>query len=406
MNKRLCLAVGAAVFVFLSRAVFGETLVEGKLPPAPLLISAWGDVGDEPALFVLDTGSTDIMLNDSFLPLMRSEPTSRSGRVAGGRVIELSGYRSSRIAIRKLELVNPLVFLGDLGGIGRKLGVPFDGILGISGYDRFHVFFDYTHGRFIIHNGGWLLTAERSQEVALLTTARAPTIAAEIGGLPVALLVDTGNTASLALEHSLFDELVGRGLILPSGKVVQAYGADGNDRYQQGYFTGGILMGQSLRGVQVDSNPSQSWMGLAWLARMDFEISFPDRRFRYRPRTGDSRVLAPDIMTGLDLVYDQRGAIIVSISADQRSAARQSDLRVGDIIESVSVQTKDRLDAYKLAEEVRTHAGGPLLFTVYRMSTGQRFPITLQLPPPIYDENFLGHPPQEAEKQPAKEKLP
>jgi predicted aspartyl protease len=177
------------------------SLVDGRF-----LLQAWNGTNG-PLRLLLDTGANRTILDSRAVARMSAAgvaqpkpgapiPVAFLGRTVPRRMFRLD---SLRIGARFLEA--PEVVESDLRALSRT-GLPeLDGIAGMDLFDDVRLVLDFRAGRVSMEPAGSPLPEEGSR-LALEGAPRRPSVRIPVAGRPVALLLDTGYTGTIAVPPS------------------------------------------------------------------------------------------------------------------------------------------------------------------------------------------------------------
>jgi predicted aspartyl protease len=176
-------------------------LVDGRF-----LLQAWNGTNG-PFRLLLDTGANRTILDSRAIARMTEAgvaqqrpgapiPVTFLGRTVPRRVFRLD---SLRIGARYLEA--PEVVESDLRALSRT-GLPdLDGIAGMDLFEDVRLVLDFRAGRVSMEPAGSQLPSE-GVRLALEGAPRRPSVRIQVAGRPLALLLDTGYTGSIAVPPS------------------------------------------------------------------------------------------------------------------------------------------------------------------------------------------------------------
>ncbi len=381
-------AISCAAFILFSGPASGQTLIEEDIPPAPLPILLRSSIGGQPVLLVLNTFGKGLLLDQALLPVVVPVSAETTANLGDGTAMPVSAYTVPKIQIQKLNLSGTRAVLIDFQNLAKAVGVPLGGGVALDVISGHKVFFDYQNGKLFVHDGAWMLPGDRSEQLPLWEKEKKPAIEVDLAGNPTQLGIDTGLSSSFELSDSLFDKLVGQGIIEVSTEIDTVHSSTGAKRKRKGWFLSGSLMGRDLRGETVLAGREANRVGLSWLSGFNFEIDLEAGILRYQSLPGARPAIGISDTLGFKLTFDKRGPIVQSLSPD--GAGEKAGIRVGDIVEAFGTLRKDQLNIFSLTNELLKAAGGPLDISIYRMASGERLECRLSLPPLIYDKNFSG----------------
>lgn len=325
------------IFTFLllgMGALFAEVPVSAPLqdPPTPILLPM--QIGDKAALMQLNT-----MAEGTLIDKTKQEPEMKEmgiGRIQdfAGNAQEVPLVEIPLMKFRNREWVKVSAAVLDFHNFTIITGVPIAGCLGIPEYKDSKLFIDYEAMKFTMHRGDWLLNGEKVQELPLLPESLGPTFKAVIDGTDVTFLIGTAQNNAVSLETSVFDRFVEKGLIKKSEGTSRTLSLSDISRNSKGYFTGGELMGKSLKGLRVSSDASSS-IGVGWLAGFRTEIDFPAKKLRFIQVAHMRKTPLPEEMLGAILGYSKGRSAILDLKSGGKGVMEMAGFQKKDEIVSL-----------------------------------------------------------------------
>jgi hypothetical protein len=348
--------------------------------PLPLLVAV--ELGTTQARAVLDTGATDTILDLSLKGLT-------SGKLGTPNMVDADGinkpvevFRGPDLTIQTFYRSTPHVVLADLGMLPRSLGVPVRMILGMSDVSAGILLIDRETHFAVLHHGQWRLHASTAKEIPLVKERRTPYLEAVFGGKPCQVLVDTGYSACISLEESIFEALVASGDIERTmrGSVGQAmFGGPKETKGKSGTFLKGEFMGKSLVGVSVSSTGGSNKLGLEWLHAFSIEIDFANRKMRYKYLPDAEAPVNIHRMLGAAIFFNNREPVVAHLKPEG-GAAREAGIEVGDKVERLGEVPKEALTVVTIYQEIQKNAGKDLTIALRRGAGGETREVTVKLP--------------------------
>jgi hypothetical protein len=372
-----------------------KTLLRQTIPRAPTMITTMVTVGDAQRRMVLDTGTDEIVFDESLRTFLQAEEKSRTWTMGTGEARQVQLFRAPILKAQSLVIEDAIVAPVDLRDLSRYVGSKLEGILGMSALRQGKILLDYDAGVFEVHAGKWRLPFAKNQHVELLRGRDVPVFEAALGDYAVRLVIDTGSNSSIDLPASLFDALVKEGSIDAGDVESHAVTASGTHGSRQGWFLKGELMGKKLAGVSVYSvQGNEGKIGVEWLYAFNSEIDLDSRSFRYQLRSKVPPPSAVMIMLGAGLLYDENGALVSALrphdQKDQPGAMEAAGLQEGDVIKNFGSLEPLQMNSAAIAEVVIANAGKPLRMRFLRKTDGTLVDATIQLPPLISSWDFPG----------------
>lgn len=364
-------------------------LYNQSIPRVPVHLVSEASIAGKPRMIILDTGAANAGLDNSLKNSIRAELAEADVLASDGKSYPMMTYEGPPIKIGKLSVKHTTVILSDFNALSLLTGYPVSGVIGMKVLGHVKILLNYDERVFQLHAGAWKLDKSDCHEVALNINIETPTFKTQIIGREIEFTVDTGSDDCITLETKVFDALVKDRCIELADFKGGGLSIGGMSTSATGWFLKGELMGKMLAGVSVNSNPTHSTMGLAWLYGFNTEIDAAANKLRYQLRRNAKFLGGVQVMLGAILLYDSNGARIKSLLPGG-GAAEGAGLKPDDIIERFGDLKAGEMNAATVAEAVAEAAGKEVPIRLLRRADGERVSIKLKLPPNISEWNFSG----------------
>lgn len=352
-------------------------LYEARIPDGPaVLIGEIGIAGKTYPLMV-DTGAESALVTDSSIAAQFGGPVSDT-RI---EYTDFKGrnYRIPEATVGGLTLPAAVAPAYDLSSMRGALGLPPFCILGWEALKGRNLELDHDLGKFRISNGAGKPPSSWTT-LPVVFEHRAPSIHAPLGDKDYTWSIDTGFNDTILVSKPNFQRLVSDGFIRErnAGSIT---GVDGAQVTRTGYFTKGSLLGIDLSGLNVTTEPRGfEVLGMTFFRKLNFIISGEPSRFSYSVRKNPVHPISEQLMLGIFFTYDRGQAVVTRIKPG--SNAEKAGLKPEDRVVKIDEVGDEPLDAFKMFDLCRKHAGQPVTLRLQR--AGQ--PLTIKLPlTPIVD---------------------
>lgn len=339
---------------------------------------------------LLDTAAGYGVMDKSFQA--RVTPQKRRSWIMMPNGIEKSFdlFVGPSFELQGLQVREPSVVVSDLQGLRRMWGENIQVVVGIRELGRGVISLNYDTNEFAVRSGGWVLEAEKSEEVALTRDVDVPMFAAEIEGQNADMIIDSGTDDAIAIPHRVYKALSEGGVIVEGKVNVRGFGASGMTSNRRGWFTKGRLMGRDLAGMSVrEIYGERGFVGLEWLCAFNLEIDMSKRLMRYQQRKNAESPASVQMMLGATLLFDESGATVERLRPG-RGAAEEAGLEAGDILESLGGLDSTSINDVKVRELVTQNAGKSVPFRARKKSNGQKIDGQMKFPRKIAAWDFAG----------------
>lgn len=299
------------------------------------LLQAWnGTIG--PFRLLLDTGANRTILDSRAVARMTKAGTAQplTGAPVSvtflGKTVPRRMIRPDSLRIGPRTLESPEVVESDLRSLTRT-GLPeLDGIAGMDLFDDVRLVLDFRAGRVSMEPAGSPLPEEGSR-LALEGAPRRPTVRIQVAGRPVALLLDTGYTGTIAVPPSSVP------FSGPLARVNVSAAADRMVENLAGRVDGDFTLHQlTFQRPIADLHPNgEGMLGLGALRRFVVRIDPVARNAHFIARESGP-VTAPGIRSlGFAFSAVKEGLRVESVLGRDPG---ESPLRRGDVIVSLAGQ--------------------------------------------------------------------
>ena len=179
------------------------------LKRAGRLLMMEAKIDNETGNFIFDTGSSKLVLNNTYFRKYVSIESSERGGITGG-VASVRQTKISRIQISGLSYTNIMADLTDLGHIENRRGVKILGLLGFSLLKNMEVVIDVNHNELHLyrldHDGNRIsrntaeFRADISQKIQIYQDILF--VSPKIGGKTLSFCLDTGAESNVISSAS------------------------------------------------------------------------------------------------------------------------------------------------------------------------------------------------------------
>lgn len=318
----------------------------------------------QPYSFLLDTGSTLTLVDDTFKERLGDTLNIKQKTITPDGTKELAFYEPFDIMLGQLNIKRKLPYLmEDLSFLGKVLGCKFDGVIGMDFLHQHIWDLDFDRPRVSILSDSASIEPDDFDTVVVISpTARAlPTIDIKIGDKQIPFVIDTGDTGSGRLTKEVIDYMAEKNLVtdIATDSTANISGVQSKRRVRVKSLEvgsiqySGLLMTESL----------QNAIGLGFLNRYHAVLDFPDRSL-YLKR--GLRVFKRDRedKSGLKLINDN-GQLAVGL-IDERGPAAATILEKGDIVTEVNNSTVNGSDLSRVRTMLRGEDGTEILLSARR----------------------------------------
>lgn len=332
-------------------------------------------VGDEEALFVLDTGSGVNTFDNSLKRHLVS--TSAMGTRAGHRAEPLY-YSPTALVGRSSLPVTGYARCQDLSLFRLVTRRKIQGILGMQFLNRCVVEIDVDSGRVAL-----LRTSKHAQgtRFAIGIMDRCPTVAVRLpGGEERPFWIDSGASGYTEgnLSTTTIDQFLRARRATVSGKTGRCVTLDGIeeglreltvDRFSVGEFDHRRATFDEDRDKSVDDVEGDT-LGLQYLSRFTVTFDFPLRVMYLKPGRRFDMVIPSDL-TGFELTRKEPDDVLAVTNVEPAGPAQAVGIRKGDRLHEINGSKTSKMNLFEIGLMLRA-APNPLRLRIGRASEQER----------------------------------
>lgn len=261
--------------------------------------------------FVLDSGAIAPALLDRAIADEDHLKLKRRGTISvhqsSSEILESSDWREAEIHAGKVTLLRGVFPTVDLSAVGKELGSPSAGIIGVLTLMRYVVKIDYSAGelqffdpkKFQYLGGGQILSLEGdhgANRLIVKVQAELP----DCSTLPVRLLIDTGDDSDMTFNPAFLKShptLGGRDLDPGSGSI-SAKPLDGSVADFRSVRIGSYSLSTPQTAIlhsgddDITNRLTDGDLGAGILSQFTIYVDYPDGKVIFEPMTDKPPVLA------------------------------------------------------------------------------------------------------------------
>jgi predicted aspartyl protease len=347
LPRRIIVAfIFSAVLAFLSRVAAADI----PMVDEGLMLRVPATMFNESHFFVVDSGSSTTVLNDTLLTRLGSPIGQVMADTPYHPDLRTNFYTAPDIFIGNTPLQLKKIVCIDLHMAQMISGEPCSGVLGMDVLSNYVVTMDFERNLFLLGQKPESANNSDSISVHLVSIGenRFGITTVLNGNHHFTLMIDSGSSVSVSLNKRDWDEL---------------FGVNAETVGRMSYFTGAGNIVQKSRIARLDSlrvgsavytnllctqlsNPnSVSHLGLGFLRQNSVILDFPSGQLHLFKRPNPPA--EEDDMSGLHLLW-QDGAVVI-YAVDVGSPAQAAGLKAGDQIVSIN----GRLSSEFKMEQIR-----------------------------------------------------
>jgi predicted aspartyl protease len=352
-----------AVLAVLSRAVAGDI----PLIDEGLMLRVPATMFNESHFFVVDSGSSTTVLNDTLLTRLGSPIGQVIADTPYHPDLQTNFYAAPDIFIGNTSLKLKKIVCIDLRMAQMISGEPCSGVLGMDVLSNYVVTMDFERNLFLVGQKPELTNNSHSISVRLVSLGdnRFGVTTVLNGNHPFTLMIDSGSSVSVSLNKHDWDEL---------------FGSNAETVGRMSYFTGAGNTIQKSRIARLDSlrvgselytnllctelsNPnSVSHLGLGFLRQNSVVLDFPSGQLHLFKRPNPPT--EEDDMSGLHLLWQD--GVVVIYAVDVGSPAEAAGLKAGDQIVSINGKPSSEMKMEEIRNLFEERDGKQVETTVKR----------------------------------------
>ncbi len=212
--KKICIILS----IVFSLLVFGgcasqNVIVEFDIPKNGRMITLPVQIAGKEYQFLLDTGATYCVLDESFRSSL-GKPIKTVKVHSARKPVDLQFYHSPEISLGgvKLKKTGP-VACADLEMLRRVTGLNFHGFIGMSVLGQYVVQIDFDSGKLRLIESKGVAHPEWGQHLSISRGPGGGSMLTGIlpGGIDESFILDTGWDGAGGLRKDLFDQIVSEG---------------------------------------------------------------------------------------------------------------------------------------------------------------------------------------------------
>lgn len=257
--------------------------------------------------------------------------------------------------------INPML---DMYIVRQVTGLNVVGVLGMSVLGKLMLELDFPNGVMTLRKQMPVGSFARDVYIRKLP-AMARVVDVEIGGVPLALRIDTGSTSWLDLRTNVFDQFLKSKVIQLSGETHFDISYKTSKEVKEGRFTSGIVFSTPLKGVPVNRGELDC-IGLSFLRSTHCVFDFPNSRFYWTPREKYRGLLMPDEMLGMPVQFQDGKAKIAGVLSGEKYPCSSLPIKRGDELVTLGEIQGRNLNLAALYDFCRDHAGKEVSLKVDR----------------------------------------
>jgi len=264
--------------------------------------------------------------------------------------LSVAGKRLGLAQITSLDLQMPRYISGK----------PCDGVLGMDFFSKNVVAIDFDRQTLTLYDAVPESVEKTFVAVPLVQSATYYSLAAYLNqDRPVQLMVDTGETSSIALNAAAWEEVFGD----RHKSEITATFSDAANQVAQSKI--GVIDQLSIGGLNYTNfhatlirNPDNpSHVGLGYFKRHSVVFDFANRRLYIRPGAKYGRPDQED-MSGLHLLREDGLTIVYSV--DKNSPAFAQGIQANDVVESINGQRAALLSMHAIRRALMSTEGAQI----------------------------------------------
>jgi hypothetical protein len=345
-----------------------------ELPKDDNLVVVPVRIANEDHLFVIDTGSTGLVLDESLRPHLGAEYARKRVVTPLGET-QITVYEPPDIWLGDVNLgTGSKAICRSFEGFRKATGRNVRGIIGMAQLRRFVLTIDFDAHTAELRSGGAGPLDPRGSFELKLDKSGAPCIDVVVNKVVESFVIDTGGEG-VFVEKRLRGRLADAGLLEAVGrsKCGSLFGNFESTVYAyQGEFSLGHF---THRRILLDE-AQENILGLSYLSRYKVTFDFPQRRLYLSKGKGFDAVEQAD-GSGLRLVRENGRTLVDSVAAG--SPAETAELRAGDELAQVNGKNAALLSLSAIRRLLRSNEGRHVDVVVLR--DGSRKDVKLALKP-------------------------
>ena len=317
--------------------------------------------GHKDALFVLDTGASFTLLDNS----LAAESGASLGKKAAtdgttGQKKELQYYRAPELFLGETRLLtDPVVFATDMTLVRRNTGRLVMGILGMDCLQNYCLQLDFDTGKLRFLEPDIPANTNSGMAFALKMTGGMPAIGENLLGVPdFDTVIDTGDTGAGRFQAALWQQAPGvSSIMVTNGPAVSISGVHAD---VMGRFTNCVLRGEVYDLILEDGFVNA--VGLKFLAYHEVTLDFPRMKL-YLKRRAESATATQATFSGFTLLHN-RGEMLV-LDVEPFGVADAAGIQPGDKLVELNGSPANTMPL----EEIKT---------LFKSSEGKEVSLTLR----------------------------
>jgi predicted aspartyl protease len=345
------------VIVFLSASVVFSQSRNQKVASVPfdisnnLIILQVKVNGSSPLSFILDTGASASVINESRVKELGLQSQGQAAATTQGGSTEASFIRDVSLNLSGVEFPHMTLVAIRLSGLEAGLGRSVDGILGYEIFNRFVVEIDYASKTVTFYEPQSYRYSGRGEVLPIIIEDNTPFVRAKVAAADKqsfegTFLINTGLTGTLAfnspfvVQNKLL-ELIPNTKAITFGSII-AGGSSGRIGRVRSLQFGGFVISNPVANFSQDTTGDDSdveyagMIGSEVLRRFKLITDYSRKRITLEPNERFSAAYEFD-MSGASLAAGGEGFKIFKVrSLIEDSPAAAAGLRVGDIVTAIN----------------------------------------------------------------------
>ncbi|MDM8546692.1 aspartyl protease family protein [Candidatus Venteria ishoeyi] len=327
-------------------------------------------------LFLLDSGSTLVVLDESLKPLLGEKLALEAvAKQLGSTVdklkaktptgeIDLDYYPASPMQLGKLEIANPYPYSTlDLESLWPFVGIEFHGLLGSAFLHQYRWELDFEKHRiraFSAKEKPPAFAADVTLPIRWSARKR-PQVPVELLGSKLAFVLDTGDLGTGQMRQLLIGQLKQQNLIASkkSSEVVTLNGRSETRDIRLKNLKLGTLAYQNL----VFSETEENALGIGFLRRHHVLLDFPNLQIRLK-KCEHCEQRDEANKSGMRLVAHHDKLWVFDVKPG--TAASQADIKASDQLLQVNAKSVTTKDLFWVRRQLRGKTGSPFQLQLQR----------------------------------------
>lgn len=315
--------------------------------------------------FIVDTGFTISAVDSVYESYLGGQLDTYTAVSALGQK-DVPVYPGPNLSVAGRPVALAEVVKLDLSMLRQITGEPCDGILGGDWFARNVVDINFDNHTLTLENETPEIVKQTYAPVSVDLARGYYLMAATVNqDKPLNLMIDTGDSGSLSLNQSTWQEVFGTNQMKTAGATV----ADAVNNVAQteigtvGQMSVGSLNYTNLHAMLIKNAHRPSRLGLRYFRRHNVTFDFAAGRLYLQP---DREFAMSDVedMSGLHLLRLGEKTVVYSVNADSPAAAQ--GVMANDVIEAVNHQPATTLKMETIRQMLRSGDGTSVALQIRR----------------------------------------